>query len=152
MRFNTQHLTAALSSAALGGLALQASGIGPQVIYTKIPTSPTSIVPGALDLAGAPAVTNIRALETIRMSPDGSTWLLSARTQQGPDLETILLIGSGTAGTMFMQEGQPVPGAPAGELIDFFGSGVGKFNDNNQLALSLRARGGANTSFQKVIT
>ena len=57
MRFNTRHLTAALSSSALGGLALLASWIGPQVIYTKIPTSPTSIVPGALDLAGARAVT-----------------------------------------------------------------------------------------------
>lgn len=137
------------------GLALTCTtgtllAIGPEVIYTKIPTHPSSIVPGALDLAGLPAVTNFRALEDLFVSPDGSTWVIRGRTQQGPDLETITLIGSGTSGTMLLQEGQPVPGAPT-ELIDFFGSGVGRFDDNNNYALSLRSRGGPNTSFQKVI-
>jgi hypothetical protein len=125
--------------------------IGPEVIYTKIPTDPSSIVPGALDLAGQPAVTNFRALEDLFVSPDGTRWVIRGRTQQGADLETITLIGSGISGTMLLQEGQPVPDETTGELIDFFGSGVGRFDDNSNFALSLRARGGSNTQFQKVL-
>lgn len=128
-----------------------ADGAPIEVIYTKIPTHPSSIVPGARDLAGNPAVTNFRALENLYVSPDGSRWAFSGRTQQGGDLETIVLMGSGLTGTAFAQEGQPVPGGLPGELIDFFGSGVGRFNDLNHFAYSLRARGGSSSTFHKVI-
>ncbi|MFM9958414.1 MAG: hypothetical protein ACKVZJ_10075 [Phycisphaerales bacterium] len=123
------------------------------IIYTKIATSPTSVVPGALDLAGLPAATNFRALEDLIMSPDGSLWLLKARTQQGADSETILMMGSGLTGSAFAQEGRPIIGGASGELYDFFGSaiGSGRFNTLNQFAFSARARGGSAAVFQKVI-
>jgi hypothetical protein len=134
---------ASITSAALAG--------GPiaEVIYTKIPTHSTSLVPGARDLSGNPAVTNFRALEQITLSPDGSRWMLIGRTQQGSDLETIMLIGSDTSGTTFLQEGQPVPGGAPGELIDFFNT-IGRFNENNEFAMTLRARP-TSATFNKVL-
>jgi hypothetical protein len=123
-----------------------------EVIYTKIPTHPTSIVPGARDLAGNPVETRFRAFEDFILSPDGSRWALRGRNQLGTDLETMVLMGSGTSGDMFLQEGHPVPGATAPtELVDFFGSGFGRFNDLNQFALSLRTRGGASATAQKIV-
>ena len=139
--------------AALGSMTLAAaiSAQDIEVIYTKIPTSPTSIVPGALDLAGKPVETRFRAFENLIPSPDGSSWMLKGRTQLGTDLENIMLLGSGAAGTMFAQEGQPIPGGAPGELYDFFGSAIGTFNQLGEFAYSARARGGDNAVFQKVI-
>ncbi len=122
-----------------------------EVIYTKIPGHPTAAVPGALDLNGDPVATDFRALEDIFLSPDGSTWALKGRTQLGSDLENILLIGGGTSGHAIAQEGQPIIGGAPGELYDFFGSGVGRFNSLNQFAYSARARGGVSSVFQKVL-
>ncbi|MGE0481465.1 MAG: hypothetical protein AB7Q17_13435 [Phycisphaerae bacterium] len=122
-----------------------------QVIYTKIPGHPTAAIPGVLDLAGLPTTSDFRSIEGLRVSPDGSRWVLVARTQLGSDLENILLMGSGTTGTAFAQEGQPIPTGAAGELFDFFGSGVGEFNTLNHFAYSARARGGVAAVFQKVI-
>jgi hypothetical protein len=140
----------------LAPLALVASAGGMaradvDVIFTKIPASPTSVVPGALDLTGAAVVTNFRAMEDVRVSPDGTRWILKGRTQLGSDLETNLLQGGGTFGVTLAQEGQPVPGAPVGELFDFFGSRVGQFDDTNKFAFSARARGGATATAQKVL-
>lgn len=137
------------ASAQAGGLTVTAT----DVIYTKIATSPKSLVPGAEDLAGVPAVTNFRALEDLIMSPDGTKWVLKARTQQGADSETILMMGSGLSGSMFVQEGRPIIGGASGELYDFFGSalGAGRFDNANNFAYSARARGGSAAIFQKVI-
>ncbi len=122
------------------------------VIHAEPPTSPKSDVPFALDLAGNPATTRFKALEDYIVSPDGSLWILRGRTEQGTDLENILLIGSGTAVTgNFAQEGQPIPGGATGELFDFFGSAMGRFNGANQFAYSARARGGVSGVAQKVI-
>jgi hypothetical protein len=144
------------SSGTVSGLGLLVAACGVaqgavQVIYTKIPTSPTSLVPGARDLAGAPVVTNFRAMEILRVSPDGNHWVLVARNQLGSDLETMVLKGAGVFGAMFAQEGQPIPGGAAGELYDFFGSLIGRFNANNDFAFSARARGGVASTFQKVL-
>ncbi len=138
---------------ALAAFALTASATAQtlEVVYCEVPASPKSIVPGALNLAGAPVATNFRAIDTLILSPDGSTWTLSGRTQQGSLEEIILLKGSGSSGTMFLQEGQPVPAGASGELIEFLGSGLGRFNSLNQFALSLRARGGVASVFQKVL-
>ncbi len=134
-------------------VSVQAGTPGPiQAIYTKNPLSPTSVVPGAVDLAGDPVVTNFRAMESLTLSPDGSLWFIRARNQLGGDLETTTLMGSGLTGTTFVQEGQPVPDGEAGELVEFFGSGyTGQFNDDNHFAFALRARGGVASVFQKVI-
>jgi hypothetical protein len=123
-----------------------------EVVYCEIPASGKSVVPGALDAgSGLPEATTFRALENVFVSPDGTSWMLKGRTQQGNTEENILLLGGGTSGTMFAQEGQPVPGGLAGEVVDFFGSGVGRFNSLNDFAYSARARGGSSAVFQKVI-
>jgi len=121
-----------------------------QAIYTKIPGSPTEVVPGAVDLAGLPAVTTFRQLFQFTISPDGTTWAFRGSTQQGSDLENIVIKGSGASGSMWLQEGRQVPAGLPGELIEFFGSGFGRFNDANDFAISLRARGA--TTLQKVIS
>ncbi len=147
-------MNTAMGRGALVALVASAGGVARgdiDVIYTKIPASSTSVVPGALDLAGAPVATNFRAFEDIRVSPDGTRWIMRGRTQLGSDLETTVLEGSGLTGTTLVQEGQPVPGAPAGELFDFFGSRVGQFDDTNKFAFSARARGGATATAQKVL-
>jgi len=138
---------------ALAALALARAATAQtlEVVYCEIPTSPKSVVPGALNLAGSPVVTNFRSIETLILSPDASTWVLSGRTQQGSSEEIILLEGGGVSGTMFLQEGQPVPAGAPGELVEFLGSGLGRFNSANQFAMSLRARGGVASVFQKVM-
>ena len=123
-----------------------------EVLFCEIPSSPKSVVPGALDdITGLPEATNFRAIEDVILSPGGTAWLLKGRTQQGSNEENILLLGAGTSGTMFSQEGQPMPGGVPGEVVDFFGSGIGRFNSLDQLAYSARARGGSAATFQKVI-
>jgi len=123
-----------------------------EVIFCEIPASPKSIAPGALDLAGLPAVTNFKSLEDLFVSPDDSIWIVRGRTQQGTDLENIMVRGTrgGSFGN-FAQEGQPIPGGAAGELFDFFGSAAGRFNGLGQFAYSARARGGVAAVFQKVL-
>ncbi len=138
-----------LAAAGLLLTAAAAQAIGPEVIYTKIPGHPTSAIPGARDLAGNPAASDFRALEDLIFAPDGSRWIVKGRTQLGSDLENIMLAGSGTSGNAFAQEGQPILGGGAGELYDFFGSGIGRFDENGNFAYSARARGGS--TLQKVI-
>jgi len=137
-------------TASVAGLALSANA-AVEVLYTKISTSPTSLVPGAKDLAGVPVVTNFRAMELLRVSPDGNHWVLKSRNQLGSDLETQLVYGTGNTRLMLAQEGQPIPGGAAGELYDFMGSIVGRFNENNEFAYSARARGGVAAVFHKVL-
>ena len=123
-----------------------------EVLFCEIPASPKSTVPGALDeTTGLPEATNFRAIENIFASPDGSRWMVKGRTQQGNTEENILLVGSGSSGTMLAQEGQPVPGGAPGEVVDFFGSGLGRFNALSEYAYSVRARGGSSSVFQKVV-
>ncbi|TVQ33767.1 MAG: hypothetical protein EA376_01345 [Phycisphaeraceae bacterium] len=120
-------------------------------IYTKIPTDPSSIVPGALDENGDPVVENFRALERLFLSPDGSMWIVKGRTQQVSALQNVMIIGSGDTGNWFAQSGQPIPGGAPGEIYNFFGSAIGQFNDNNEFAFTARATGGSNAVFQKVL-
>lgn len=122
-----------------------------QVIYSEVDGHPTSQVPGALDLAGNPVVTEFKALEDLVFSPDGSMWIVKARNELGSDLETMLLIGSGTTGMMLAQEGQPVAGGVPGELYEFFDASAGFTSDATQFAFGARARGGDPTTKEKVI-
>jgi hypothetical protein len=111
-----------------------------EVIYTKIPGTPKAAVPGAVDLTGAPIATDFRAMEDLWVSPDGARWLLKGRTQAGSDMETILLMGSGTTGTRLAQEGNFIPGGGADERYDFFGSSGITFDSTNRFAFTARAR------------
>lgn len=136
---------------ALGGLASSALGNDIEVIFTKIPGHPTSVIPGAMDLDGQPAFAEFRHMNQLVGSPDGSHWLMTARSQQGTELETLLMLGQGATGSVFAQRNQPVHDGAPGEVYDFFGSGVGRFNDNNDFAFSARATGGVAANAQKVI-
>ncbi|MFZ2875333.1 MAG: hypothetical protein WAZ94_12745 [Phycisphaerales bacterium] len=123
-------------------LAVHAQSI-PQVIYSKVGGHPTATIPGALDASGAPVTAEFRAMEDLIGSTDGTQWLLKGRTQLGSDLETMLMLGSGTTGSVLIQEGQPALG---GGWYDFIGSGVGRFNTEGDFAFSARVRTGATGS------
>ncbi len=140
-----------VANAAVLALTAGAAADTITVIYTKIAGHPTANIPGTVDLNGDPAASDWRALEDLAVSPDGTQWVIKGRTQLGSDLETILVYGSGNTGSMYAQEGRPIPGGAPGELWDFFGSGLGRFNDNNDFAFSGRARGGSSSVFQKVL-
>jgi hypothetical protein len=61
-----------------------------------------------------------------------------AVTQSNRD--SIILKGSGTTGTMFIQEGQPGLFGSTTDWYSFNPSGFGKFNDNNALCIGVRTR------------
>jgi hypothetical protein len=134
---------ALLATAALGGEI--------EVIFTEVPGHPTATVPGAMDLNGDPVFTEFKALEVLSVSADGSQWILKGRNWLGDELETMLLIGSGTTGAVFAQEGQPVHDGEAGELYEFFGSSPPHFNELGQFVYTARARGGDFDTKQKGI-
>jgi len=135
----------------LGGAAAAASTI--EVIFSKKAGHPTAVIPGSVDLAGNPAASDWRALEDFSVSPDGRRWMVKGRTQLGSDLETIMVLGSGSSGTMFAQEGRPFIGAAAGELYDFFDTpSPVSFDTQGGFVFSARARGGVTTDNEKVIS
>ncbi len=124
---------------ALAGLA--AAQVSPRVIFTKIPTHPTSIVPGAKDLDGVDAVTNFRAMEDLIADPNRpGHWVLKARTQQGSDMETCLIASRGGAPFMLAQEGQFCPGGDPAHRYDFFASAMGRYNTAGEHIFGFRAR------------
>lgn len=134
-------------------LAAVASAEKIEVIYSKKPGHPTANIPGTRDLAQQPAASDWRAIEDFSVSPDGRKWMVKGRTQLGGDLETVMVLGSASAGTMWAQEGQPIPGIATGELYDFFDtpSPVG-FDTQGGFVLSFRAKGGATSDDEKVMT
>ncbi len=120
-----------------------------KVIYSEIITSPTSIVPGALDAAGQPVVTtwNTLASPGLAVRITGDDWVVRGTTTQATSLDNILIKGSGLSGTMFLQEGQPVQGGGApGETYAFFDNPPVHFNASGNLAYSARAQGGGSTA------
>jgi hypothetical protein len=133
-----------ISSGAVAAIMLAAGATAGaqtiEVIYTKAAGHPKAVVPGAVDLSGNPATTEFRAMEDLVVSDDGARWIIKGRTQLGSDLETIMLVGSGTTGTRLAQEGNFIPGGGPDERYDFFGSGVGAFDSTNRFAFSARAR------------
>ncbi len=146
------HMNLLKSCAILGAFAPAAIAQNVQVIYTKIDSSPTSDINGALDLAGMPAASKWRAIEDFSIRRDGGDWVVKGRTRLGSDVETILVRGAGASGTMFCQEGQPFQGAAAGELYDFFDSlSPVSYDTTGNIGFSARARGGVTTDNEKVI-
>jgi len=110
------------------------------VIYSEIDGHPTAIVPGALDLAGMPVVTEWKSIEELAVSPDGSTWVVSGQNELSSSENNSAVSGSGTVGTTFAQEGQQIPGEAVGTLYSFFDDDFG-FNNNNDFAWGARATG-----------
>ncbi|MEZ6014819.1 MAG: hypothetical protein R3F49_06885 [Planctomycetota bacterium] len=118
----------ALSAFATGCLALPLGAQVPHaVIYTELPTSPTSLIPGA---AGA----RFGALDDIDQSPNGAHWTLHARST-----------GSSSFDNHFIADGALV-------LREFFSTlpwdpsqswrgGRSRVNDAGQIALAAESAG-----------
>ncbi|MDY7107713.1 MAG: hypothetical protein SYC29_03660 [Planctomycetota bacterium] len=130
---------------AIAGLLLltPAAGAGEiEVIFTEVPGHPTAQVPGAVDENGDPVDTEFKSMEILSVSPDGGQWILKGRNWLGSELETMLLLGAGTEGAVFAQEGQPVHDGQPAEVYDFFGSSPPNFNELGQFIYTARARDG----------
>jgi hypothetical protein len=145
------HASRAIALAA--GLALPAAAlaVGPiEVIYSKKPGHPTSVLPGAVDLTGAPEVTAWKAIEDLVVSPDGSRWMVKSRSTTAETHNSGIVMGSGTTGSIWtistasgpfvMQEGQPAPFGNASDWFDFVASAFGRWDDNGNLVFGFRAR------------
>jgi hypothetical protein len=123
-----------------------------EVIYTEIPGQPSAVVPGAKDANGNPVFAEFTALQEIALRGDGEEWMLKATTNLGSTLDAILILGSGTVGNAFAQDGQPVHGGLPGEQYDFFDSPVpAAWNDSGDIAFSFRAKGGSSSIYEKVV-
>jgi hypothetical protein len=141
-----------LSSLALLTSVSFASASDPRVIFTEIAGDPTAVVPGALDAAGQPVATDFIALEDLALRGDGGQWMLKGRTAQATTNDSILLLGSGSTGTMFAQDGQPLQGGVPGEQYDFFDSPVcAAWDTAGNIGFSCRAKGGVAGVAEKVI-
>jgi hypothetical protein len=136
-----------------GMLLLNAAAVADEieVIFTEVPGHPTAHVPGAVGANGDPIDTEFKALEILSVSPDGEQWILKGRNWGGDDIDTMLLLGAGTVGEVFAQEGQPVHDGQPGEVYDFFGSSPPNFNELGQFIYTARARDGDPTTKQKGI-
>ena len=141
-------ITAAAVVACFAGLAQSAV----EVIYSRA-NGASSVVPGAVDTAGNPVVANFNTMPEFWLSPDGSRWLLRGTTNQPTaESDNVVLLGGGTTGSVYLQEGRPFPGAVDAEVVDFASSLVGRpFNASNDWAFALRSKGGASSTFNKII-
>ncbi len=145
-----RHTTTLIVIATLAILASTARAQVPEVIYSEIVSSDTSLVPGAVNLSGAPVAARFTVLADLHLSPDGTQWIIKATTDQ-PDTErNVMLLGGDAVGSVFAQEGQPVAAGVGAEVYDFF-DGVAGFNSLNQFAFGARARGGDPAVFEKII-
>ncbi len=152
---------------AVGLTGAAAAEAGPiEVIYTKKAGDPKAVVPGAVNLSGNPEVVEWKAMEGLVLSPDGTQWILQARTNTTAEHDTGIVYGAGMTGGMFtvntaggpfvVQEGRPAPFGNAADWIDFIPSGFGRFDDNNKLVFGIRARpnqavGGTSADANRVV-
>lgn len=145
-----RNLLTASALVALAGTQLAHADV--EVIFSRAVGSPTSSVPGAVDLAGAPMAATFSSMLEFWLSPDGTKWLLRGATDAGSDLANYLILGSGASEIMNLQEGRPFPGAVGNELLDFHSSTSNRpFNANNEWAFAIRARGGLTANAQKIV-
>ena len=80
-----------------------------EVIYSEIAADASSLVPG---LAKG---TLFQAFDRPYRSPDGTMWIISADTNLATTEDEVILVGSGTSGTVVVREGTPT-GTGAGDL------------------------------------
>ncbi|MGD9690163.1 MAG: hypothetical protein AB7K52_10970 [Phycisphaerales bacterium] len=122
------------------------------VIFSRAPQSPTSLAPGAVDENGNPSGARFLSMLDFWLSPDGTRFLMRGSTDPAGTTDNYVLLGSGTTGSIVLQESRPFPGAIDAEVVDFGSSLMGyPFNEHNQWAYSIRARGGSNTTFNKIL-
>lgn len=114
MRSRFTRVAAIAVAAAAASQAIVASGANPTVVYSDIVTSPTSNVPG---LAGA----QFNSFDRPYVSPNGVWWAFTALTNLATTQDEVIVVGSGMAGTVVLQEGVTPIAPPATEtagLID----------------------------------
>jgi hypothetical protein len=119
-------LSGALTGSMLCGWAVAAQP--PRAIFTEIPSSPTSLVPG---MGGA----RFDIFERPYGSPDGRHWIISAGTD-GPvaEDEVVIVRRFGTPPTVVAREGTEVPNGLPGELWGIFDQSMG-INNNGDIAV-----------------
>lgn len=140
------------SVAVMGVVGGVANAVGPNVIYSEVATAPSGTVPGALGPGAVPVSTNWLAIEEVVVRPDGGQWIVKGRTTQATTNDSILMIGSGLSGTMFVQDGQPLQGGTPAEQYDFFDTPIpASWDSAGNIAFSCRAKGGLASTFEKVI-
>jgi hypothetical protein len=128
-----------------------AAHAGVDTIFSRA-NGASSIVPGALDAAGNPAVSHFQSLNEFFLSPDGSTWIMRATDNQPTSENQFLVRGNGLTGSVFLQKAQPFPGAPAGEVVNFPLVMTGyPFNANNDFAFGIRVTGNAQSFFCRIL-
>ena len=152
MSFSSRY-TCLSAVAALAAVAGTAAGLlaGPiEVIYTKKAGHPKAVVPGWVDLSGNPEAVDWKAMEGLALSPDGTRWIIQARANTTADHDVGIVAGAGTTGSVLtvntasgpftIQEGRPAPFGNTPDWMDFIPSGLGRFDDNNNLVFGIRAR------------
>jgi hypothetical protein len=121
-----------------------------RAVFTEIASSPTSVIDGARDINGQPTLAHWTAIGDLAVRIEADEWVVRGFTDLGDDLLWILVRGSGTTGTMFMQEGQPVEGGLPGEVWNaFVDSPPVAWNAAGLMGYSARARTTAD-EFEKI--
>lgn len=125
-------------------------------ILTAISGHPTAQAVGARDAngnlisteyGGSPSLT----FDALAVSPDGNKWLVRGQTLQPIDESQCLILGEGMSGAIFLQENQLVPGGGPTERWDFFDTHPpGGFNDANEVAFSVRVKGGTAGTLERI--
>ena len=106
-----------------------------EVIYTDLATHPTAQVPGL------PAGTIFQSFDRPFRSPDGSLWIISADTDLATAEDEVIIVGSGTSGSVAVREGTPAAlGGPPGENIGALDTSLG-INDAGQFVFATNSSG-----------
>lgn len=134
--------------AAALSMTLSAAAAPMDLIYWKKPGHPKAAIPGTVDTNGNPEATEWRGIEDLAVSPDGSRWVIKARSTAATDHDTGYVFGTELSGSVLVAGGQtmfeglaaPTSSGGTSGFIDFVPSGFGRFDDNNKLVFALRAR------------
>ena len=138
-----QTLLAASAALAVVSAAGTASAIGPEIIFSEALGLPTSSVPGV------PGAT-FQAFDRPYRSPDGAQWILSADTDLATSEDEVIIVGSGTSGTVVVREGTQAPFAPAGDLFGLIDRNL-SINDAGSYVFATNLAGTAATTSDEVI-
>ena len=137
---------------ALTALCISVPAAEIEVIHTEISGDSSATVPGAKDASGMPVFTEFLTISELAMRHDGGEWMVKARSTLDSSLDQILILGSGTVGDAFAQDGQPFQGGTPSEEYDFFDTPVPvAWDDSGNIAFSARAKGGDPSTKEKVV-
>jgi hypothetical protein len=140
---------AAVAGLAAGSVPVIPVIAGPvEVIYCKRGGDPKASVAGWLDLGGAAQAVEVKAINTIALSPDGSRWVLRVQTTAAATNDVGAVYGTGVSGSVLsvggtaFVEGQPSPaGSGTSAFMDFITTtGFAGWDSGNRMVLGTRWR------------